>query len=160
MALLGGVLVAMVLCAVTAGAAEAVTLPSLHMAAGPFRNGEQINLSVGPNHYFKPYSRVVILECADPGGRSGNLPRSVASCDGNTIQGNSVLVNKDGSFSEQGYTLYTLPNRSQLGESADERPVCNATKQCVLYVGENQEDFTWPKVLSHPFTIRKASKHS
>ena len=117
-------------------------------------------MSVGPNRYFTPYSRINIIECADPGGSSKNLPVSVIACDGNTIQGNSILVQRNGSFSERHYQLFALPNASSLGEPPDSVPVCNKNKMCVLYIGQNQEKFTAPKVFSAPFTISKSSRHS
>ena len=101
-----------------------------------------------------------IIECADPGGKTKNLPVNVTACDGNTIQGNTVLVQPNGSFSEHGYQLFALPNAPTLGEQSDTRPVCNQKKVCVLYIGQNQENFTAPKMFSAPFTISKSSKHS
>jgi hypothetical protein len=140
--------------------AGAVAPPALTITPGPYHNEQLINLSVGPNHYFTPYSRINIIECADPSGKPANLPISVTGCDGNTIQGVTILVQRDGSWYEHGYQLYALPNTSQLGESADSQPVCNQKMSCVLYIGQNQEKFTAPKVFSHPFVIRKSSKHS
>ena len=144
----------------SAGTAGAIAPPALKITAGPYHDGQQINLSVGPNKYFTPYSRINILECADPGGTAKNLPTSVDSCDGNTIQGVSILVASDGSFFEHGYQLYALPNSSQLGESSDTLPRCSATKACVLYIGQNQEKFTAPKMFSPAFRISKSGKHS
>jgi hypothetical protein len=115
---------------------------------------------VGPNHYFTPYAHVNILECADPGGKKKNLPTSAFTCDGNTIQGDTVLIAKNGSFSEHGYEIYALPNTAALGESPNGQPVCNTKKPCVLYVGQNQEKFSAPKEFSRPFTIRSSSHHS
>ncbi len=137
--------------AVSAGAASP---PVVHITKGPYHNGELINLSVGANHFYKPYSRINLLECADPGGLKKNLPTSVATCDGNSIEGNSILIAKNGSWSETGYQLFALPNVKSLGELPDGQPVCNQRKPCVLYIGENQENFTWPKQFSAPFTIR------
>jgi hypothetical protein len=141
-----------------AGAAGAAAPPALTMTPGPYHNGQSINLSVGPNKYFTPYSRINIIECADPGGKASNLPTSADSCDGNTIQGTTVLVQPNGSFSERGYQLYALPNATQLGEPSDTRPVCNQRKGCVLYIGQNQEKFTAPKMFSPPLWISKSSK--
>jgi len=133
----------------TAGAA----LPAMTVTpSGPYRNGQTINISVGPNHFFKPYGRVNVIECADPGGTGNNLPKDENSCDGNTIQGNTILVKGNGSFSERGYVLFSLPNTA-LGELPDSQPVCNRKNICVLYVGENQSNFTWPKEFSRPFSI-------
>ncbi len=117
-----------------------------------FHDGQQIQLAVGPNKYFAPYSRIVVLECADPGGQTSSLPKSDITCDGNTVQGFSILVNKDGSFSTPSYRLYSLPN-SILGETAHNEPVCNQTHMCALYIGQDQTNFTAPKVFSVPFTI-------
>ena len=143
----------------TPGTAGAVSPPTLNVTAGPYHNGQHIAVSVGPNHYFTPYSRVNIIECADPGGDAKHLPKSVDSCDGNTIQGNTILVQRDGSFSEHGFTLYALPNASQLGETADTRPLCDQKHMCVLYIGQNQEKFSAPKMFSPPFQISKSSRH-
>jgi hypothetical protein len=145
---------------VMSGPAGAVAPPSLTITPGPYHNLQLINLSVGPNHYFTPYSRINIIECADPGGKAKNLPISVDTCDGNTIQGVTILVARNGSWYEHGYQLYALPNFSQLGESPDSQPVCNQKKSCVLYIGQNQEKFTAPKMFSAPFVILKSGKHS
>jgi hypothetical protein len=99
---------------------------------------------------------VNILECADPGGSLANLPKSDSTCDGNTIQGNTMLVAANGSASDSNYTIYLLPSAA-LGEQSNNQPVCNQTNPCVLYVGQNQNDFTAPKVFSTPFTIAPAS---
>ena len=66
----------------------------------------------------------------------------------------------DGSFSERGYTVYLLPNATQLGETPDSRPICNRRSVCVLYIGQNQEKFTAPKLFSPPFTVSRSSKRS
>src|SRR3984957_17822112 len=119
-------------------------------------DGESVSVSIGPNTVFTPNAGVNILECADPGGTLANLPKSDSTCDGNTIQGNTILVAANGSASEAKYTLYLLPSPA-LGEQANNQPVCNQTDPCVLYVGQNQNDFTAPKVFSTPFTIAPAT---
>lgn len=142
------------------GSAGAVAPPALTITPGPYHNEQLINLSVGPNHFFKPYSRINIIECADPGGKAKNLPVSVDTCDGNTIQGVTILVQPNGSWYEHGYQLYALPNAPQLGETPDSQPVCNQKKSCVLYIGQNQEKFTAPKMFSAPFVIQKSGDDS
>ncbi len=102
------------------------------------------------------HTRVNIIECADPGGSAANLPTSLSTCDANTVEADTVLVQPDGSFVENGYTLYALPNEV-LGEQSNWQPVCNPTHQCVLYVGEDQNDFTQPKVFSAPFAFTTAA---
>jgi hypothetical protein len=111
-----------------------------------------LRVAVGPNKYFAPYSRIEILECADPGGQVANLPTSDITCDGNTAPSRSILVNQDGSFSTDQYQLYSLPN-AVLGEPRDSEPTCNATHMCVLYVGQDQNNFRAPKVFTAPFTV-------
>jgi hypothetical protein len=152
----GGAVLALTVSALPAGA---VKPPSLKMTPGPYSAGQTISISVGPNHYFKPYTRINLLECADAGGKSHNLPRGENTCDGNTVQADTILVAANGSFSEKKYKLYSLPNASQLGETADSRPKCDQKNACVLYVGENQGNFTWPKEFSRPFTLQSSRKH-
>jgi len=141
-----------------AGPAGAVAPPTLQITPGPYHNQQEINVSVGPNHFFKPYARINIIECADPGGKSNNLPINVDTCDGNTIQGNTILVQRNGSFSIHGYEVFALPNASQLGETSDTRPSCNQKNMCVLYIGQNQINFRAPKEFSPPFAVLKSRK--
>jgi hypothetical protein len=137
----------------TVGAAT----PSVSMTpSGPWQSGQPVTVAVGPNSVFTPHSRIVVIECADPGGSTANLPKDDSTCDGNTVQGATVLVQPNGSFTVSGYTLYSLPN-AVLGEQPNEQPICNATNQCVLFVGQDQNDFTSPKVFSAPFAIQAAS---
>jgi hypothetical protein len=131
--------------------------PTLTMSPSTdLHDGESVSVSIGPNTVFTPNAGVNILECADPGGTLANLPKSDSTCDGNTIQGNTILVAANGSASEAKYTVYLLPSPA-LGEQANNQPVCNQTDPCVLYVGQSQNDFTAPKVFSAPFTIAPAS---
>jgi len=130
--------------------------PTVGLSPGaPFHDGEAVTVSVGPNGLFTPHSRVNVLECADPGGTVANLPRDVSTCDGNSIQGNTVLVATNGSFSAADYTIYQLPSPA-LGEQSNYQPDCNASQSCVLFVGEDQNDFTKPHVFSAPFTVAPA----
>ncbi|HTT86613.1 MAG TPA: hypothetical protein VMF60_04540 [Acidimicrobiales bacterium] len=139
---------------------EAVAAPTVRIvplgagaSAGPsFDDGETVGVSVGANTVFTPRTRVNILECADPGGTAAALPKSVSGCDGDTIQGDTVLVQADGSVSEARYTMYRLPSTT-LGEAPDVTPVCDQSHQCVLYVGEDQTDFTKAKLFSAPFAV-------
>ena len=85
--------------------------PTLNVSPrGNLSDGQTISVSVGPNSYFTPHAGVKILECADPGGSVANLPKDITTCDGNTIQGSTILVANDGSFSESGYQVYLLPS--------------------------------------------------
>ena len=158
---MGMVLVALIAPCVAALAsaqrAGASAPPSLNVSPqGNYRDGQTISVAVGPNGYFTPHRGVNVIECADPGGLASNLPKDITTCDGNTIQGNTILVGSDGSFSQTGYTVYLLPS-SSLGEQGNFKPVCNQTNYCVLYVGQDQNDFTAPKVFSAPFLIAPGS---
>ncbi len=135
-----------------------LTITPVHGSAnGTYRSGELIDIRVGPNKFFTKYLKVNILECSDPGGTVAHLPKSIANCDGNTIQGGTILINQNGSFSQADYPVFSLPN-AVLGEQSNDQPICNLTHACVLYIGENQEDFTQPKVFSAPFTVKPVVK--
>ena len=138
------------------GTAHAVSGPDVTVSPGPtngsYRDQQVVRVSVGANRTFTPNSRVVILECADPGGSAANLPTSISACDENTIQPDTTVVHADGSFSETAYTIYALPN-AQLGEQSNWQPVCGANHPCVLFVGEDQNDFSQAKSFSAPFEV-------
>jgi hypothetical protein len=154
---LGALLVATGAVGMSVQAADASAPPAVSLSAsGHLSDGQTISVSVGSNSYFTPHAGVNILECADPGGSAANLPTSIDTCDGNTIQGTTVLVATDGSFSESSYQVYALPS-STLGEQSNDQPVCNQTNYCVLYVGQNQNDFTAPKTFSAPFLVTAGS---
>jgi len=146
------------LSAEASAATPAITVTPVQAGApaGPFQDGETLRIEVAANAFFQPNSRVNIYECADPGGAAANLPVNDLPCDGRTIQGDTVHVQADGSISYANYTVYRLPSTT-LGEQANSTPVCDQTHVCVLYVGENQNDFTAPKVFSAPFTVAGTS---
>jgi hypothetical protein len=142
-------------CGIAIGEVAGASAPPPTLTVSPSSglfDGETVSVSVPANGYFTPGSRVNILECADPGGTSAHLPKDDSTCDGSTIQGPTVLVAANGSFSEPAYTVYELPSPA-LGEQHNSQPVCSATNLCVLYVGQNQNDFTAPKVFSTPFGV-------
>jgi len=140
-----------------APSAGALSPPPLQVSpSGNYHDGQMLTVKVGPNGYFTPHSRVNIIECTDPGGLASNLPKDITTCDGNTIQGTTILVGADGSFSQSAYPVYMLPS-STLGEQNNALPICNQTNYCVLYVGQDQNDFTAPKVFSAPFLIAPGS---
>ena len=143
---------------VLAGAVEAgAASPAVTMSAsGALHDGETITVKVGPNSVFTPYAKVNILECADPGGTVANLPVDDTTCDGNTIQSDTIPVAQNGSFSETDYTIYQLPSLT-LGEQSNYKPICNQTNICVLYVGQDENNFSAPKSFSAPFTVGAAA---
>ncbi|MGA8726761.1 MAG: hypothetical protein WB565_17135 [Acidimicrobiales bacterium] len=133
----------------SAAASGPVPLITPAPVGGAFVNGQVVTIAVGPNSTFAPYSRIVIIECAAPGGV---LPLNDSACDGNTVQYGSVLVKPDGSFEARAYRFYQLPDR-QLSETPSSLPACNATTECVLYIGQDQNDFTQPKTFSAAYTV-------
>jgi len=127
-----------------------------YRAGAPFSSGQVIQVKIPTNSTLRPGAGIKIVECAAP---RGVVPTDPSSCDGTTIQGDTVLVTKDGSVdytrtkTTSGYTVYALPDRHSLGEGPGGLPVCNTTHLCVLYIGQNQLDFTAPHYWSEPFTV-------
>ena len=70
-----------------------------------YTSGEKISISVAANHYFVPFSSIKVIQCADPGGKTSVLPKSVLTCDGNTVQANTIIPARDGSFTERNYVV-------------------------------------------------------
>jgi len=120
----------------------------------PYSSGQNVDIVIPANTVLTPTALDVnIVECEAPGGV---VPTDPSSCDGETIQGASIHPRSDGSIDLQAqtkslYTLYDLPDLLKLGETSG--PVCNLTNECVLYIGQNQNDFTQPHFWSSPFYI-------
>lgn len=122
-----------------------------------FHDGQTVTVAVGPNKVLTPHLRLLILECSDPGGMKSSLPSHAAEhCDVDTVQANTVIPQANGSFTATGYIVFQLPSKA-LNEGPTWVPVCNKTHPCVLYVGDDYNDFTKPKVFSNPFTIAGSS---
>ena len=139
-------------------------LPGNFTPGKPFDSGQNINVVVPANNTFCAASSpgctntagnnsttINVLECAAP---NGVVPTQTAACDGNTIQGPSIVPAADGSFTLSNYPLYALPDSVSLGEGTS-GPVCGNTlaTECILYIGNQQTDFTKPHVWSQAFTI-------
>ena len=124
-------------------------LPIGTFTAGPFASGQVIEVKIPANSTLTPGAGINIVECAAPGGVAPTTP---SACDGNTIQGDTVFVGTDGSVDytnvapNHGYTVYALPD-ANLGESSSGTPVCNLSNECVLYIGQNYNDFTHAALL-------------
>jgi Putative Ig domain len=128
-----------------------------YTAGTPFSSGQTIEVTVPANSVFAANAKVNILECSDPGGLPANNPNGPNDCDGNTIQGDTVTAASNGSITYDNYTVYALPDATSLDEPSTSTPVCNLTNACVLYIGENQNDFSQPYVLSQPFWVATTS---
>jgi len=123
----------------------------------PLASGQGINVVVPANDLLDQTTAVNILECAAP---NGVLPTLPDECDGNTIQGPSVFPDEDGSINFQQatgtlYPVYALPDFVSLNEGAGSAVTCGdtAATECVLYIGDDQSDFTQPHVFSQPFNV-------
>ena len=117
----------------------------------PYASGQNINVVIPANSAFAgSHLAIKIVECSAP---NGVVPTQTSACDGATVNGKTLLPSADGSFSFTNYTLYALPNANSLGESGG--PACGQTAdtECILYVGNDQNDFTQPHLWSAPFYI-------
>ncbi len=114
-------------------------------------NETTVEVKVPANTTLTPGASVKILACADADGKADDLPLSAATCDGLTINtGRTINVASDGSVDKTDYTIYKLPMTS---EPSDQSTVCNGTSACVLYIGQDQNDFNQPHVWSQPFLV-------
>jgi len=111
---------------------------------------------VPANSLFVPTTSVNVVECSAP---NGVLPTIFSACDGNTINGPTVFPNSDGSIDFQAstgslYQVFFTPDAA-LGDQSGS-PKCGSTSatECVLYIGDNQLDFTAPHVFSQPFFVK------
>jgi hypothetical protein len=123
-------------------------------AGVPFDSGQLINVVIPANSAFAApdnTSAINIVECAAP---NGVVPTNPIACDGNTIQGPTVVALADGSFTLQNYQAFALPDSVSLGEGSG-GPICGNTlaTECILFIGNNQNDFTKPHLWSQPFLI-------
>jgi hypothetical protein len=128
-------------------------------AGTPFSSGQGINVIIPANSVFTSAStNINIVECAAP---NGVIPSTPSDCDGNTINAFTVKPNTDGSINYETATknpfpVYALPDSVSLGEGASSGgPVCGntAATECILYIGNNQLDFTQPHVWSQAFFV-------
>ena len=122
-------------------------------AGTPFSSGQQINVVVPANTVLPPNTNVNILECSAP---NGVIPTDPSECDGETIQGASIHPEPNGAVNLQSQTgtlltLYALPDFHSLEETTG--PACSLNTECILYIGDNQNDFTQPHFWSQPFYV-------
>ena len=114
------------------------------------------SVTVGSERLLHPACPVNILECADPGGLGRRtFPRTSPPATGTRFRGLRSWSVPTGASPNPTITVYLLPSQA-LGEQSNYQPVCNQTNHCVLYVGQNQNDFTAPKVFSAPFLVSPA----
>jgi hypothetical protein len=128
----------------------------------PFSSGQGINVVVPANSLFPATQNILIVECSAP---NGAIPTTPAACDGNTINSSSIEPNTDGSIdfnAETGapYPVFFTPDPN-FGENSS-TPSCGdtAATECILYIGNNQNDFTAPHVWSNPFFVSQTADKS
>ena len=122
-------------------------------ASTPFSSGQQVDVTVPANADLPVNSNVLIVECNAPGGAP---PPDPSYCQGDTIQGVSIHPNPNGSLDLHAqknvyYSLYALPDYVSFQETSG--PACDLVNDCILYIGDNQNDFTYPHYWSAPFSI-------
>jgi LPXTG-motif cell wall-anchored protein len=136
-----------------AGASGTVTLNPTPPAGG-YTNGQTITVS-GTGFSTNPSDSIQIAECADPGGTTAGLPADNSTCDGTTLNPDTIFTNSAGTFSD---TYQITKVTTATGSNIN----CDATDYCVLWVGEDfNNNFTGssaqPTGFSQPFLIGSAT---
>ena len=93
----------------------------------PMANGA---VSVGPNALFVPHTRVVILECSDPGGSSAQPADQYRATATRTRCRRTLSWCSPTAASRQGYTLYSLPNAVSASSATGYRCAIPPTSAC------------------------------
>lgn len=137
-----------------------VTLPSSPTVAwtqavtwgAPFSSGQTITVQMPANAVLSPHAPVQILECAAP---DGVPPTSSAACDPATANRTTVLANADGSFADDAYQVYALPDGPSRQTPPSPAVTCGATRatECVLYLGADYRDLRQPHFWSQGFAV-------
>jgi hypothetical protein len=143
------------------GPTEGTSVPDSAVPIGtitpgtPFSSGQAIDVVIPANSIFSPTQNILIVECSAPNGVIPTLP---SACNGDTINGPSIEPNADGSIDFQAatgslYQVFATPDPA-IGDTPTS-PACGETAatECILYIGNNQNDFTKAHVWSQPFFI-------
>jgi len=131
------------------------------VAQSPLSDKENVDISVAANSELGRPSLeaagfpsgavpIKLLECADSGGLSTNLPTEAAECDPGTID-STADVQANGSLLVKGFTVYALPDTAALG--ASNGTTCDDSHECVIGIFANQNDFSKPHIFSAPFQV-------
>jgi hypothetical protein len=136
------------------------------VATSPLANHQVIGVVVSANSTLDRSSReaagfpsgataVKVVECADPGGLTSNLPSKPTDCEPLTIK-TTVHIESNGSLYMPDYVVYALPDTTDMGTTNG--TVCDDSgHQCVLGIFTNQNDFTKPHLFSGPFQVTAAT---
>ena len=117
---------------------------------GPFSSGQYIDVTVAQNGILDPGRHIYIRECEAPNGQPPTTPNL---CDIRTTQFEKVKVGSHGTVSDQDYPIYALPDTTVLKEQWKQKPLCDLTHPCILFVGQDRRDFDRPHVWSLPFYV-------
>ncbi len=123
--------------------------------SGPYTNGQSVTVTGSgfPSRSADPEG-ITIIECADAGGSSANLPIDDSTCDATTANPLPVLTNSSGNFA----TSYSLV---LLSTSAGSNIDCDATDYCVLWVGVDYiNGFNSTHAFSTPFLMSPSGELS
>jgi hypothetical protein len=126
--------------------------PTVSLPPGPFSNGQTITVS---GSGFPPRSQnptgLQIIECSDPQGTRENLPADATGCEGITVSPAQINSDASGRFT----TRYRVAALSSAGAGAASSIDCDATHQCVLWVGVdyNGAFIGGPHAFSSPFAV-------
>ena len=131
--------------------------PALNVSPhGNLTDGQTVSVSVGSNGFFTPHARSEHPRMRRPRGTSSQPAQGRHDLRREHHSGRHPSGGGDGSFSDPSYPVSALPSAT-LGEQGNNQPICDQTHYCVLFVGQNQNDFTVPKVFSAPFLIAPSS---
>jgi hypothetical protein len=118
-------------------------------AGTPFSSGQTISVVVPTNTVLPAHQDVVIAECAAP---DDVIPTLTSACDTATATQQTIFPS-GGAIDYKNFQVFALPDVYTLGESPTGQPVCDLTDECVLYIGNNVEDFTQPHFWSQGFFV-------
>ena len=144
--------------AFASGPANGTQVPSSAVPVGsftrgtPFSSGQNIEVTIPANSDLQPGLKVNILECARPRrhGRQ-SADRHQRSVTGRRCKETPFSSSRTARSTSADTRLRPSRCRPAWGSRAATRPACDLSHECVLYVGENQNDFTAPHVFSQPF---------
>ncbi len=145
------------------GAQVGSAVPSETFTANtPFSSGQILTVNIPANTVLPGDTNVLIEECAAP---NGVIPTQSTACDSNTVDSDTITPNSngpgDGSFTYSTYTAYALPD-THIGDPVSSNIHCGntAATECILYVGDNVNDFTQPHFWSQAFYINPTANDS
>ena len=110
------------------------------VATNPLAHQQVVDLAVAPNSTLSRSSleaagfpsgavAIKVLECSDLGGQPANLPKKPTDCEPGTIDSISGAA-ADGSLFIKGYTIFALPDPTDLGVPSGTYVTTLSTNAC------------------------------